>query len=84
MGAATLRNFCNQFGDDVYARILLEVLFEGLINAEALFIFGEQEQTRHQIGDGASEPGISQQSGERSERIETPRDLGATDRPDYP
>jgi len=55
LGAETLQFFCNQFGDDIYARILLEVLFEGLLNAEALFIFGEQEQTRNEVGDGPSD-----------------------------
>ncbi len=43
LGAETLNFFCNQFGNDIYARVLLEVLFEGLLNAEALFVFGEQE-----------------------------------------
>ncbi len=53
LGAETLNFFCNQFGNDIYARVLLEVLFEGLLNAEALFVFGEQEQTRHEASDGA-------------------------------
>ena len=30
-GAATLRLFCQQFGNDVYGRIFLEVLFEILL-----------------------------------------------------
>lgn len=54
LGTETLFSFCAQFGDDVHARILLDVLFEGLINAETLFVFGEQEQTRHEASDGAS------------------------------
>ena len=54
LGAQTLREFCEQFGEDIHARMLLEVLFEGLINAETLFIFGEQEQERHQTDHGTT------------------------------
>lgn len=48
LGAKTLCEFFNQFGNDVHAQILLEVLMEGLINEESVFISGEQEQTGDQ------------------------------------
>ena len=84
MGAATLRLFCNQFGDDVYSRELLKVLFEGLINAETLFVFGEQEQEGFEIDHSAPERGNSECSSKGSERTEPTTDLGDTDLPDYP
>jgi hypothetical protein len=83
-GAATLRLFCNQFGDDVYSRILLEVLFEGIINAETLFVFGEQEQKGTEVDHRAPEPGISECSDQGSERVEPPTNLGDADWPNYP
>jgi hypothetical protein len=43
IGAKTFQNFCEQFGEDVYSQVLLEVLLEGIINAETLFIFGEED-----------------------------------------
>lgn len=48
LGASTLKNFFESWGNDVHANILLEILFEGLMNEEALFILGKQEQTRDQ------------------------------------
>lgn len=48
LGSKTVGSFLDQFGDDVHARILLEVLFEGLMHEETVFVFGEQEQTRDQ------------------------------------
>ncbi len=53
-GAGTLKLFCDQFGKDVYSHILLEVLLEGIINAETLFVFGEQEQGRDQADHGST------------------------------
>ena len=48
LGAKTLCDFFEQFGNDVYSNILLEVILEGIINEESVFISGEQEQTGHQ------------------------------------
>ena len=49
MGSQALGLFCKQFGDDVHANILLEVLLEGIMNEESLFILGEQEQGRNKV-----------------------------------
>ncbi len=84
LGATTLQKFCTQFGEDVFAHVLLEELFEGLIHAETLFVFGEQEQTGDQT--------INSSPGERdgefrsigSVRIQSTPDMGETDRPSYP
>ena len=53
-GAGTFNLFCNQFGEDVYSHVMLEVLLEGIINAEALFVLGEQEQGRDQTDNSSS------------------------------
>ena len=53
-GYKTIIGFFQQFGDDIYAQILMEELFKGLINEEALFIFGKQEQAGDQTGDRKS------------------------------
>ena len=42
-GAKTLQNFCQQFGEDIYAEILLEELFKGLMENEIVYLFGEQK-----------------------------------------
>jgi hypothetical protein len=54
LGNETLKFFCGQFGNDIYAQILLEVLFEGLINAEIVFVFGEPKQAGDQVDNGSS------------------------------
>lgn len=52
LGASTLKDFFESWGNDVHANILLEVLFKGLMNEENLFISGKQEQTtRDKISD---------------------------------
>ena len=52
-GVQTMFDFANQFGTDIYAEILLNVLMEGLMNDETLFVSGKSEQTEgDQIGDG--------------------------------
>jgi hypothetical protein len=84
LGASTLKDFCESWGNDIHARILLEVLFKGLMHEEALFVFGKQKQTGHQVGDNAS--------GRISGDIETPRleetkstpTLGKQDPTNYP
>lgn len=43
----TLKDFFDSWGNDTHTNILLEVLFEGLMNDENLFIFGEQKQKRN-------------------------------------
>ena len=85
LGAKTFGEFCGQFGDDVYARILLEELFEGLKNAEIIFVFGEQEQERDKTSDNTPERGDGgQHHTEGSGDIEPPTDLAKTDSTDYP
>lgn len=54
LGTKTLELFCSQFGKDVQGQIILEILFEGLMNAENLFISGEQEQKRSETNHGSS------------------------------
>lgn len=49
-GAGTFQLFCEQFGKDVYSHVLLEVLLEGIINAETLFVFGEED-----VNDGSND-----------------------------
>lgn len=49
-GAGTFQLFCEQFGNDVYSHILLEVILEGIINAETLFVFGEED-----VNDGGND-----------------------------
>lgn len=84
-GTRTIVEFFQQFGDDVYAQILLEELFMGLMYEETLFVFGEPlEEGRDQAGDGIAE--------RICDNIETdgsgglgPSDYMATpDLPDYP
>lgn len=52
-GSNTLSLFCRQFGEDVHAMILLEVLLEGIMNDESLFVFGEPQQERNEINHGS-------------------------------
>lgn len=51
LGAATLKDFCESYGSDVHARIMLEIIFKGLMNEETLFVFGEPQQARDQTCD---------------------------------
>lgn len=46
LGAKTLKDFFEDWGNDKHSNILLEVLFEGLMKNETLFIFGESQQAR--------------------------------------
>ena len=84
LAAQTLSQFFNQFGDDIYAEILLEELFKGLMNEEALFVFGEQKQAGNQIDNGSSDQRNSQQSSQRSERTRPSHGLGEENFSDYP
>ncbi len=49
LGAMTLKCFCESWGTDIHSRILLEVLFEGLLHEETLFVFGKPQQEGNQI-----------------------------------
>jgi hypothetical protein len=60
LGASTLQKFCEQFGDDEAARLLLDVLFEGLMNAETLFVFGEPQQAGDQTSNSPTDGPDSQ------------------------
>lgn len=84
MGAATLDLFCKQFGEDVYSRVLLEILFEGLMNEEIIFVFGEQGEEGNQTNHSASEPGAGECTSPRPERTQPPPEMGTGDLSDYP
>lgn len=84
LGAQTFQGFCEHFGGDIHAHVLLEVLFEGLINAETLFVFGEQKQEGNEVNNSASRRGGGELEIERSNRPESPSHLAEEDRPDYP
>jgi hypothetical protein len=84
LGAQTLRDFCESWGSDIHARILLEVLFEGLMNEEDLFIFGKQEQAGDKTCDnitGRSSDGLQNN---RPEHVEPPTNLGEQNKTNYP
>ena len=84
LGAKTFQNFCEQFGKDVHAHILLEELLEGLINAETLFIFGEQEKAGDQANNSASGDGSDELGDHRSIEVQPASGLGETNYPAYP
>ena len=77
-------DFANQFGTDIYAEILLNVLMEGLMNDETLFVSGKSEQTEgDQIGDG---PPIAQNpkiQADQSQNTEFAPSLGTQNSADY-
>jgi len=76
LGFKTIEDFFVQFGEEI---------LEGVMNAEALFIFGEQEQEGNQISDSASnrEQGKHQQQDQRSVSFESTNELPEKDREDY-
>lgn len=84
LAANTLQNFFNQFGNDVYAKLLLEELFKGLIDEEALFVFGKQKQEGNQVDHSFTEQGISEQQSERHDGIGPSYGLGKKNWSDYP
>lgn len=84
LAANTLQIFFNQFGNDVYAEILLEELFKGIINEESLFVFGEQKQKGSQVNNSPTESNIGKQQSERYDRTEPSSGLGTEDISDYP
>jgi len=77
LGISTIRSLFDIFGGDVYAQILLEVLLEGVINEEAVFVFGEQEQEGDQTDHSASERVDSNVEADGSLYLEVAPDLGA-------
>lgn len=84
LGTKTIVDFFQQFGDDVYARILLEELFKGLINEEALFVFGEPLERRDQTGDGSSESIGDHIPTDGFDDFGSTDGMAASDLPDYP
>lgn len=84
LGAKTFEGFCRQFGEDVYSHLLLEELFEGLIHAETLFVFGEPQQTGDQIDYSPPGDRDGELRPEGSVPVSPTSDLGQTDRPPYP
>lgn len=84
LGAKTFEGFCRQFGEDVYSHLLLEELFEGLIHAEALFVFGEPQQTGDQVNHSPPGNGDGKLGRGGSVPVLPTPDLGETDRPPYP
>jgi len=84
IGAKTFQGFCEQFGNDVYSHIFLEVLLEGIINAETLFVFGEQEQGRDQDSDSVTGGGASELGCERSGDSESACNVETSDPTNLP
>jgi hypothetical protein len=62
MSALGFLEFCHQFGGDIYSQVLLEELLEGVMNEEAVFVFGEPDEEGNSGGDGASRPDLGTDS----------------------
>lgn len=84
LACKTLQDFFHCFGNDIYAEILLEELFKGLMNEESLFIFGEQKQTGNQTDNSSSEQKSDEFNNIRHEGTKPPHILGEEDFSDYP
>ena len=84
LGAGTLKDFCQSWGDDIHARILLEVLFKGLMNEETLFIFGEPQQTRDQTNNDSTGRSSNRLQNNGSQIIQPTTKLGEEDPANYP
>jgi hypothetical protein len=84
LGSQTISIFCKQFGEDVYGKILLEVLLEGLINEETIFVFGEQEQEGNQADNSSAGNVTSHGQGDEFIEPHVASDLGETDSTDCP
>lgn len=84
LGAQTFALFCQQFGEDVYGKLLLEILLEGLLNEETVFVFGEQEQTGDQIDHSSSGTGSSNGQSDKSIIPNVAPELGSTNHTDCP
>lgn len=77
MSIETVATFFNKFGNDVHAQILLEVLMEGVMNEEAVFIFGEPEQERREIDHNSPRAEEREQQDSRCNSTEIAPDMGA-------
>jgi len=55
LGAATLQTFLEQFGNDAHAQIVLEILFEELMNEKTVSILSQQEQEGDQADNDTPE-----------------------------
>ena len=84
MGVKTFIEFFQQFGDDIYSQILLEELFKGVINEEALFVFGEQVEERSEISDGLTEQFGDEIQTDESKDSESSDGMGDEYFSDYP
>lgn len=95
MGTQTFIDFCQQFGDDVYSCLLLEVLFDELLklspelihggeDEETISVLGEQIETGNEAGNSAPERvNCDLQAGE-SGNVEPSINMATPDLPDYP
>jgi hypothetical protein len=82
MAEETFVAFCSEFGDDAYSIIILDVLLEGIMNEEIVFVFGESEQEGDQ-GDHSSSGGVdSDEQIDGSVDFEAAADLGEEDSSD--
>jgi len=84
LGAETITAFFNEFGADVYGQVLLEVLLEGLINEETLFVFGEPEQEGNETDYCLTDEGYSEFQDDGFDGTEPPTSLGEIDLSDCP
>jgi hypothetical protein len=77
IGAITVRNFVDQFGQpDEYVTILLQVLIEELWNVSPLHILSQSEQEGNQTIDSDSIGKTSQHTDLQFERPETTTNMG--------
>jgi hypothetical protein len=83
LGAITLQTFVDQFGDDLHAQILLEVLLEGLMNEETVFVFGEPEQEGDQVDHDSSRGEPRDQSADEPCWLELALGLGEKNPADH-
>lgn len=83
LGAKTFEHFCREFGDDVYSHILLEVLLEGIMHEETIFVSGEQAKEGDQTDHGPPISGRCECSTEGSGSIRTADIVEERDSPDH-
>ena len=84
LGASTLKIFCESWGNDIHARILLEILFKGIMHEEALFIFGKQEQAGDKVDNNIAGGINSDGSIAKYKSTKPTTDLGKEDTANYP
>ena len=83
LGHQTVRSFCQQFGDDVYAQTLLEVLMEGLYRDETVFVLGEERQERVETRYDSQGRVICERAADGPQGTETSPSLAEGDREDH-